>query len=733
MINSSEVSYIKAPNHLETVKYPDPSVIAAVYNAATKTLSELTQSMFDAIDDSLFELANNARSNNEQNRFFEAMREVRIKRQSIESNFQQQVKSLFEPKAVLTSSISDPTTENAVKDNLSLVGESEMELNIAISSMASKSKSNLQKALLDTQHCFGQLYGAKTPELVSSPLEPAGICRCFSESCNSLEVDIKEQLLILKQFDRFVMTHFDEVLNVSLQKLAEAKFSPPKKHAASAPIIRNNQRGTQSSRSSEHSSNSDSSKNRNQNSDQPRAYENFEALLARFQHHSGNTNTHQASYASSATAEMQKALSVIQRTLHGLDEKAQVNLNNLVGKELSLTGAQLSQYDNDLIRLVSMLFEFILQDNNLAPSMQALISRMQIPILKVVIQDSRFFSSNTHPARHLLNSLAKAGISWTETQRKDSDPLYAKLKQIVSRTLAEFDGDLRLLKILDQDLNQFLSQEERKASIVEQRTREAEEGRIRSIQAQEKVELTLHRQILSAHHSIPEFIIDTLKNGWSRVMFLAYLKDDQEHQWSNTVDISKELIWCLQPLTAPKDRQRWISVVPKLLKDLEAGLRNVSYNSANIDQTISAIKTELTTSFKDSSYAQATSKKPKTGNGEREALKPSDIKSNDTYSTEKENNVLAKHIEKANALKVGQWVEFKLVNGDTHRCKLSANIKEADCFIFVNRMGLKPIKKSLIELAQDLQKNRVIFLEQGLMIDRALSSFASNLLPNQKN
>ena len=393
MINSSEVSYIKAPNHLETVKYPDPSVIAAVYNAATKTLSELTQSMFDAIDDSLFELANNARSNNEQNRFFEAMREVRIKRQSIESNFQQQVKSLFEPKAVLTSSISDPTTENAVKDNLSLVGESEMELNIAISSMASKSKSNLQKALLDTQHCFGQLYGAKTPELVSSPLEPAGICRCFSESCNSLEVDIKEQLLILKQFDRFVMTHFDEVLNVSLQKLAEAKFSPPKKHAASAPIIRNNQRGTQSSRSSEHSSNSDSSKNRNQNSDQPRADENFEALLARFQHHSGNTNTHQASYASSATAEMQKALSVIQRTLHGLDEKAQVNLNNLVGKELSLTGAQLSQYDNDLIRLVSMLFEFILQDNNLAPSMQALISRMQIPILKVVIQDSRFFSS----------------------------------------------------------------------------------------------------------------------------------------------------------------------------------------------------------------------------------------------------------------------------------------------------------------------------------------------------
>ena len=124
MSNSSEVSYIRATDQLETVKYPDPSVIGAVYNAATKSLSELTQSMFDAIDDSLFELANNARSNNEQNRFFEAMRDVRIKRQTIENHFQQQVKSLFEPKSVLTvNSSSNPSQTPAAKKPLPLSGK----------------------------------------------------------------------------------------------------------------------------------------------------------------------------------------------------------------------------------------------------------------------------------------------------------------------------------------------------------------------------------------------------------------------------------------------------------------------------------------------------------------------------------------------------------------------------------------------------------------------------------
>jgi hypothetical protein len=729
MSNSSEVSYIRATDQLETVKYPDPSVIGAVYNAATKSLSELTQSMFDAIDDSLFELANNARSNNEQNRFFEAMRDVRIKRQTIENHFQQQVKSLFEPKSVLTVNSSSAQPDASSKETLALVGETDMELGIAINSMASKTNSNFQKTLLDTQHCFGQLYGAKNPALVSSPLSPQKICNSFSEACASLEVDLKEQLLILKQFDRFVMAHYDEVLKQSLSKLAASGIAPPAQHTHTHRPNTSNTHKQGADTPSAHSTAVDS---QTQNSS------DFAKLLAAFQQDTSSQQSRTGSVRiSTPSEEMQRTLDKIQQNalsqlkFNG-ENTAPMNLSALIESEIDARHSKLSQYDNDLINLVSMLFEFILQDYNLAPSMQTLISRMQLPILKVVVQDKSFFNSNTHPARHLLNSLAKAGISWTETQRKEHDQLYIKIQQIVHRTLDDFDGDLRLFSELNQDLSQFLSQEERRSSLVEQRTREAEEGRIKSIKAQEKVELTLRRQILSAHHSLPELVIDTLKNGWSRVMFLAYLKDEQEHQWTNTVEISRELIWCLQPLTAPKDRQRWISIVPKLLKDLEAGLRNVSYNSANIDQNIADIKTELTSSFKDSSYTQASPKRAKPLKNDNAIETHPNHQEIRKKSSQNSNTSLAQYIEKVNSLEVGQWVEFKLVNGNTYRCKLSANIEEAECLIFVNRMGLKPLKKSYIELAQDLQKNRVIFLEQGPIIDRALSTLATNLRPNKK-
>ena len=389
MSNSSEVSYIRATDQLETVKYPDPSVIGSVYNAATKSLSELTQSMFDAIDDSLFELANNARSNNEQNRFFEAMRDVRIKRQTIENNFQQQVKSLFEPKSVLTANNNTIQPDASNKETLALVGETDMELGIAINSMASKTNSNFQRALLDTQHCIGQLYGAKNPALVSSPLSPQKICNSFSEACASLEVDLKEQLLILKQFDRFVMAHYDEVLKQSLSKLASAGIAPPARHTQKPNNDKTHKQGAGTP--SSHST----AEGQNQNAS------DFAKLLAAFQQDTrqqqSRTGTQRVPTPSDAmhqTIDKIQQSAISQRKFDG-ENAAPINLSALIESEINARHSKLSQYDNDLINLVTMLFEFILQDYNLAPSMQTLISRMQLPILKVVVQETRVFSIAT--------------------------------------------------------------------------------------------------------------------------------------------------------------------------------------------------------------------------------------------------------------------------------------------------------------------------------------------------
>ena len=72
-----------------------PTEVVRIRDTVVAGLGDLLQGAFDAVDDSLFELANNARSNNEQNRYFEAMREIRIKRKGVERHFQNAVGQLF--------------------------------------------------------------------------------------------------------------------------------------------------------------------------------------------------------------------------------------------------------------------------------------------------------------------------------------------------------------------------------------------------------------------------------------------------------------------------------------------------------------------------------------------------------------------------------------------------------------------------------------------------------------
>lgn len=744
MQKSSEVSYLRDVTPSRTRKLPSPVSIEAVYAVVTDCSQTLLQNMFDATDDSLFELANNARSNNEQNRFFETMREVRIKRRTVEEAYFANIRNLFEPTSVLDQRQKNSFIDSE-KDTLSLIDNDDMEQKVAITSMASKLNANFQGPLLEIQSRVASLYGATQPDSIHNPLEPTQFCRCFLEAMSCLEIELKEQLLILKQFDRFVASQMGELYDSTIKALEAvgaiySKPSPKPQRSTTTPsreiqgkeseLLPTLQGLLQHRRQQSHhidQTGDVSAHSRKINTPTMSTQQDVNA-----QRHKNNATHGQKSLTAIPTPELVTLLSSVQNQLLNsiLDRNSAslVDIQSVIQSQIDNDGAQIGELDQDLINLVVMLFEFILSDYNLAPSMQVLISRLQIPVLKVVLQDSSFFNSPRHPARALLNSLATAGIGWSEQQDKAKDPLYLQIHATVNKILHEYQGDTHLFEKLNQEFASFLDKEERRAAIVETRTREAEEGRIRTKQAHKKVDETLSQQILSAHHAIPPVVIDTLKNGWSRVMFLAYLKDGEQHQWENTIEVSNSLIWCLQPLTEAKDRQRWITIVPKLLKDLEAGLQNVSYNSSNLKETIAAVKVELTDAFKESGYAN--NKRDKVNklleSSIRKAQAAEQDKTLDSSLKISQEAMLALQSE-INALKEGQWVEFELLGGIKHRCKLCAHLPDTDSFIFVNRMGLKPVERTRLELIEDLHHNKVIFLEQGPIIDRALNAITHSL------
>ncbi|HEX6833301.1 MAG TPA: DUF1631 family protein, partial [Rudaea sp.] len=64
---------------------------------------------------------------------------------------------------------------------------------------------------------------------------------------------------------------------------------------------------------------------------------------------------------------------------------------------------QLQPEDSDTIDLVGMLFDYIMKDTRAAGSTQAMLAKLQVPLLRVALKDKSFFTRRAHPARQLLN------------------------------------------------------------------------------------------------------------------------------------------------------------------------------------------------------------------------------------------------------------------------------------------------------------------------------------------
>src|SRR5690606_12041349 len=134
--------------------------------------------------------------------------------------------------------------------------------------------------------------------------------------------------------------------------------------------------------------------------------------------------------------------------------------------------------DADIIDLVGMLFEFVLQDEQLPNAVKALLSRLHTPFLKVAIIDRQLFTEKRHPGRRLLDAMAEAGTRWV-AEEDLTRGIFPCMRAMVERILRDFTDDLGLFDELLDEFNSHLREVEQKAQAIERRSVEAADGQAR--------------------------------------------------------------------------------------------------------------------------------------------------------------------------------------------------------------------------------------------------------------
>ena len=739
-----------------------PVALIQVRDKAAQQLKQSLQALFDNADDTLFEMADRSTSNSEQNAFFETMRDLRLKRKNIERVFLQKI---YESVGALNQyEIGKPPPLEPVSfEALSLVQDDALEESVAVDAMVAKVMSRDSMALSHLTLRLNALISKKLDDK-SNPLGPVQLCEFFMDACSSLGVEIKVKLIILKLFEKYVLSDLDQLYANANQGLVAAGVLPELK---STPARRNPNRPGARSGAATHGSREESSApgmSHGEYADDS-VQEVFGALQELLSQVRGSALPRREQPAGAmpiSSNDLMRLLSHMQQRAPvqpSADFDLREQLELLLGRASAKSGKArvVGEVDEDVINLVSMLFEFILDDRTLPDSLKALIGRMQIPMLKVAVLDKTFFSRGSHPARRLLNEIASAALGWGDQDDAQRDSLFQKIEQVVQRLLNDFVDDPVIFSELLADFMAFTGDERRRSELLEQRTRDAEEGSARAELARRQVEQALNERLLGK--TLPEVVVRLLQQAWSKVLMLCCLKHGAESaEWQAAIATMDDLIWSVEPHEDPEARMRLLELVPGLLKALREGMASAAFDPFSTGEFFSQLEALHVQAFQRFKRATAEPEREPVApidSGEDAAggdivlplleLPPAESEAEPAMVEVVEEIILAAPGENRSAdaelvlpdddaallqvdnLRVGSWVEFQEDEEHKLRCKLAAVIKPTGKYIFVNRTGMKVLEKTRTGLAVEFRRGAIRLLDDALLFDRALESVIGNL------
>ncbi|MEO5596702.1 MAG: DUF1631 family protein, partial [Lysobacteraceae bacterium] len=170
--------------------------------------------LFDAVDDTLFEMSEHATNGESQQRYFVSLRECRRKRGQVQEML---LLSLGQARPTVAVEPVHP-----LYAKLSLVAPEELEEELALNGMATRTAQRLSDPLYTLTQRVGFLLGDPLMDALSNPLGPLRIGQVFRDVTRDLDVDLQTRLVIYKLFERQVLGALEPAYSEMNVRLAAA-------------------------------------------------------------------------------------------------------------------------------------------------------------------------------------------------------------------------------------------------------------------------------------------------------------------------------------------------------------------------------------------------------------------------------------------------------------------------------------------------------------------------------
>jgi hypothetical protein len=250
--------------------------------------------------------------------------------------------------------------------------------------------------------------------------------------------------------------------------------------------------------------------------------------------------------------------------------------------------------------------------------------------------------------------------------------------------------------------------------------------------------------------AVPGLVADFLSRNWRHVLVAAFVGGgDDGTAWIEYLETMDDLVWSVAPKPSPEERNRLLATIPELLKKLRAGLE-----SADLQDAWDPFFTQLIRLHVDALHKEPSADEPPppptaidspvnqppaplpvpvptsaTATPGLKTLELVDMSSEIEYRPQEplpEPAVPAggsgdRHLQLAQSLAVGAWVEFQSGRGTRKTLRLSWVSDFRGVFLFTNRQGENALTLAATSLADHLREGRARVLSQDRLTDRAVA------------
>ncbi|QHE78156.1 DUF1631 family protein [Hydrogenophaga sp. PBL-H3] len=245
------------------------------------------------------------------------------------------------------------------------------------------------------------------------------------------------------------------------------------------------------------------------------------------------------------------------------------------------------------IEVVALMFQSILAEERIPPSVRVWFARLQIPVLRVALAEPEFFSALQHPARRLIDRMGSCVMGFESNV--SSSALEAEIKRVVQVIEQYPETGRRVFQLVFDEFQKFLStylSEQGSASRFVSVAQQVEQKETLSVQY--TIELRKLLDDVPVRDEVRAFLFKV----WVEVLAVASVKYGLRHEETAALkQVASDLLWAASAKPNRDDRARVIQQLPALLQRLRQGMGMLGFTTGMQDQHIKTVSDTLADAF----------------------------------------------------------------------------------------------------------------------------------------